>query len=67
MRLRPVFVSLLKNWHHIDSLFLFTESTTILQPLCSLIDGWKLDSEEGEPKSTYTQYLTGMTGRTDMA
>lgn len=60
MRLRPVCFSLVKKWHYLDSLFLFTDSNAILQPLCELIDRWTFDADEGVHDAKVSLCMTDM-------
>ena len=56
MSLKTLCSQLAKNPLHLDVLLLFDKPSTILQPLCELLDNWRYDEDQGEYQPVYEEF-----------
>ncbi|KAK2748758.1 mediator complex subunit [Myotisia sp. PD_48] len=56
MTLRSICNSLSRRPQVLDVMLLFKSPTSILQPLCALLDAWKWDEEHGESQPVYDEF-----------
>ncbi|ODH38206.1 hypothetical protein ACO22_02480 [Paracoccidioides brasiliensis] len=56
MTLKNICNALSRRPQSLDVMLLFISSSTILQPLCSLLDAWKWDEEQGENQPVYDEF-----------
>ncbi|EEP81932.1 conserved hypothetical protein [Uncinocarpus reesii 1704] len=56
MTLKNICNSLSRRPQALDIMLLFKSPASILQPLCSLLDAWKWDEEQGENQLVYDEF-----------
>src|SRR3569833_2568640 len=56
MSLKNLCTQLARNPQHLDVLLLSDKPTTILQPLCELLDNWRYDEDQGEYQPVYEEF-----------
>src|SRR3569833_1086314 len=56
MSLKNLCTQLARNPLYLDVLLLFDKPTTILQPLCELLDNWRYDEDQGEYQPVYEEF-----------
>ncbi|PGH16396.1 hypothetical protein AJ79_01727 [Helicocarpus griseus UAMH5409] len=56
MTLKNICNSLSRRPQSLDVMLLFISSSTIVQPLCALLDAWKWGEEQGESQPVYDEF-----------
>lgn len=56
MTLKMLCSQLAQNPLNLDVLLLFDKTTTILSPLCELLDNWRYDDDQGEYQPVYEEF-----------
>lgn len=56
MTLKLLCSQLARNPLNLDVLLLFDKTTTILNPLCELLDNWRYDDDQGEYQPVYEEF-----------
>lgn len=56
MSLKTLCLFLVKKPSSLDVMLLFDKPTTILQPICDLLDNWRYDEDQGEYQPVYEEF-----------
>lgn len=56
MALKPLCTQLVQKPQSLDIILLFEKITSILEPVCSLLDNWRYEEDQGEYQPVYEEY-----------